>query len=107
MKLYFSILTAVLPLMGSAQAMQDVGNETPVPYFRFDLPVESLGVAAQYLPPNPVIVEAGAYDGKETCVMAAYWPQGYIHAFEPVKELFEKVVSRTHKLPNASVYNLA
>jgi FkbM family methyltransferase len=108
MKLYLYILTAILaPLVGNARVMQNSGKRAPVPYSQFGLPAESLSIAAQYLPSNPVIVEAGAYDGKETCVLASYWPRGYIHSFEPVQELFKKVVSNTKHVSNISVYNLA
>jgi hypothetical protein len=39
---------------------------------------------ARYLPPNPVIVEAGAHDGTNTIEMAEFWPGATLHAFEPL-----------------------
>jgi FkbM family methyltransferase len=37
---------------------------------------------------DPVIVEAGAYNGRDTKKLARYWPKGVVHAFEPVPEIF-------------------
>ena len=39
---------------------------------------------ARYLPPNPVIVEAGAHDGTNTVEMAEFWTGATVHAFEPL-----------------------
>src|ERR1700733_5696671 len=49
-----------------------------------------LSMAAQYLPSNPIIVEAGAFDGKDTQLMAQFFPQGAIHTFEPDPDNFAK-----------------
>jgi FkbM family methyltransferase len=86
--------------------MQETG-EKPKLYYRFDLPPECLKIAARYLPSNPVIVDAGAYHGEETCTMAKLWKSGHVHAFEPVKQLFNVVVRTTQNTPNISIYNLA
>ena len=43
---------------------------------------------AQYLPENPLIIEAGAHIGRDTIKMHNAWPTSTIHAFEPVPELF-------------------
>ena len=45
----------------------------------------------QFLPKNPVIVEAGAHIGRDTLKMHAIWPQATIHAFEPVPPLFKQL----------------
>lgn len=58
----------------------------------------------QFLPKNPVIVEAGAHKGKDTVEMARTWPEGMVHAFEPVPRLFEKLESRTKNYPNVRYY---
>lgn len=39
---------------------------------------------ARHVPPEPVIVEAGAHDGTNTVEMARFWPTATIHAFEPI-----------------------
>lgn len=44
---------------------------------------------AQFLPSNPVIIEAGAHIGRDTRKMIRLWPDAIIHAFEPVPSLFQ------------------
>ncbi len=61
----------------------------------------------QFLPDNPVIVEAGAFDGNDTRKMALQWPNGIIHAFEPVPEIYERLLKNTSMLPNVHHYPLA
>jgi len=56
---------------------------------------ETLNILKQFLPSNPVIVEAGAFHGNDTHRMAALWPQGTIHAFEPVPEIYEQLIHTT------------
>jgi FkbM family methyltransferase len=43
-------------------------------------------VIARYIPSDPVILEAGSADGKNTAEMAGFWPKAIIHAFEPVPD---------------------
>lgn len=62
---------------------------------------------AQFLPENPIIVEAGAHKGRDTLEMAHFWPQGHVYAFEPVPVLFKQLQEKTHNSPNISCYNLA
>ena len=38
----------------------------------------------QFIPDNPVILEAGARFGEDTIKMSEQWPQGLIYAFEPL-----------------------
>jgi len=45
--------------------------------------------------PNPLIVEAGAFDGKDTLKMTAQWPEATIHVFEPVPEIYNRLVDNT------------
>lgn len=56
-------------------------------------PISSISkqVIQKYLPENPIILEAGAYDGGDTRQMAALWPKSTIYAFEPIPELFNKM----------------
>lgn len=68
---------------------------------------EALAHIAPLLPQNPIIVEAGAFHGHDTLRMAARWPQGTIHAFEPVPELYTKLVAATVQHPNIKCYNFA
>ena len=55
---------------------------------RDTIPYETI---ARYLPSEPVIVEAGAYDGTNTVEMARFWPAATIHAFEPIPSAAEVV----------------
>ncbi len=61
----------------------------------------------EHLNENPIIVEAGSFDGKETIKMADMWPQGTICAFEPVPAIFENLKHNTAHLPNVQCYSLA
>ncbi|MBA2307008.1 FkbM family methyltransferase [Candidatus Dependentiae bacterium] len=60
-----------------------------------------------FLPPNPVIVEAGAHKGRDTIKMAKTWPQGTIHSFEPVPELFVQLSQATALYPHITCYPYA
>lgn len=60
-----------------------------------------------YVSDVPIIVEAGAFDGRDTQKIAATWPHGMVHAFEPVPELFERLCFNTAHLPNVRCYQLA
>jgi FkbM family methyltransferase len=66
-----------------------------------------LEIIQKYLPTNPIIVEAGAFDGRETQKMSALWPNGIIHAFEPVPAIFEKLTINTSHLKNVYRYPIA
>lgn len=61
----------------------------------------------EYLPENPVIIEAGSFKGKDTCALAQQWPAGQVHAFEPVQELFELVQSAAAEYTNIICYQIA
>jgi FkbM family methyltransferase len=54
----------------------------------------------EYLPDNPVIVEAGAHLGVDTVELARQWPSGIVHAFEPVPALFKELELRTRRFAN-------
>lgn len=51
-----------------------------------------------FLPPNPVILEAGAHSGSNTVEMAEFWPHASIYAFEPVPGAFHELQERVCKL---------
>lgn len=59
------------------------------------------------LPDNPIILEAGAFDGKDTQRLSNTWPLGTIHSFEPVPEIFELLQQSTKELSNVACYPLA
>jgi len=64
----------------------------------------------QFLPYNPVIIEAGAYTGNETINAAKIWPQSQtIIAFEPNPCAFAQLQKKIDKenLTQIKAYNLA
>lgn len=72
-----------------------------------DLIEISLDEIAPYLPPDLVILEAGACDGTDTGRMARYWPHAVIHSFEPVPALYAEAARCTTGLPGVRLYPLA
>jgi len=62
---------------------------------------------SKFLNVSPIIVEAGAYIGTDTCEMAKLWPKSMIYAFEPVPELFEQLKKNTAEFPNIICYEMA
>ncbi len=61
---------------------------------------------ARYLPPNPVILEAGAHVGTDTLQMCSMWPDARIHAFEPVSDIFAQLEKNTKHLSMVNRYKL-
>ena len=62
---------------------------------------------ARYLPRNPVVLEAGAHNGQDTVQLAAQWPEGIVHAFEPVPQLFAALQQKVALFPNVCCHELA
>jgi FkbM family methyltransferase len=62
---------------------------------------------AKFLPENPVILEAGAYDGDYSLQMSELWPNGIIYAFEPVPLLFLKTKAKTFNRKNVRCFQFA
>jgi len=60
-----------------------------------------------YLPNNPIIVEAGAFDGNDTKKFVSHWPACTIHAFEPVPAIFQRLERNTLHLPQVKRYPIA
>ncbi len=77
------------------------------PFYRFELPESSLAIIQKFLPEDPVIIDAGAFDGKESVVMSKLWPNGTIHSFEPVPYLYKILLRNTKSAPNIYAYNFA
>jgi len=59
------------------------------------------------LPHDPIILEAGTHTGYHTQKIASTWPQGHIHAFEPVPEIYHELQKRIANFNNITTYNLA
>lgn len=67
----------------------------------------SLDFIAEFLPVDPIIIEAGANIGRDSIKIAKKWPLGKIYSFEPVSELYEKLVSATLGFENIKTYKIA
>ncbi len=68
---------------------------------------KAIEIIKPFLSDNPIIIEVGAFDGNDTRKMALAWPKGAIHAFEPVSEIYERLLKNTNMLPNVHQYQLA
>lgn len=90
MKKIFYLISSVLVTL-SAQAVV-------VEHFKH--PNDALKIAARYLPENPVILEAGAYDGVDTLFMARSFPHAMIYSFEPIPYLYMQLHQKAKIIPN-------
>lgn len=79
----------------------------PPRYFSYLHAPSALEFVVRFLPSNPVIIDAGAYDGRESRLMASMWPEGHVYAFEPVSQLYEKVRKQLDGVKNATAFPLA
>jgi len=70
-------------------------------------PHKTIEALQSFLPNNPVIVEAGAFDGNDTNKMALQWPNGIIHAFEPVPEIYQRLLNNTTQFSNICYHPFA
>ena len=69
--------------------------------------IRNLRVLAQFLPSNPVIIEGGAYKGRDTIKLAQRFPLAQIYAFEPLRTAFPELVQAMQPYPNVSLFNKA
>jgi len=63
-------------------------------------------LAMRYLPPNPVIVDCGAYDGGDSIVLSRL-TGGSVHAFEADPRLFRILTHNTRRYKNVLCHNIA
>lgn len=70
-------------------------------------PSEEKRLIAQYLPNNPVVVEAGAHIGFDSAEMARYWKDGQLYCFEPVPHIYDQLVYNTQYYKNIKTYPVA
>jgi len=68
---------------------------------------KALEVIKPFLPDNPIVIEAGAFDGNDTRKMSLLWPKGTIHVFEPVPEIYERLRNNTNMLSNIVYHSIA
>lgn len=69
--------------------------------------VVSKSVMRKYLPKAPTILEAGAHVGVDTLAMSKVWPQGRVYAFEPVPEIYHKLVANLQQRKNVTCHPFA
>lgn len=55
---------------------------------------------AYFIPYNPIIVEAGGYEGKNTKQTASAYPDGRVIVFEPNPRAFEQLLNKCADLSN-------
>lgn len=67
----------------------------------------SLHFIQQFLPENPIIVEAGAHVGNDTVIMSKVWKKGTIYAFEPSPEVYKKLKKACKKRKNVKTFEIA
>lgn len=70
-----------------------------VRYLRGKQPSEfDLAEVAKYVKSaSPTVVEAGAFDGRDTVAFSNLWPKGHVYAFEPLPTLANKLRCATLK----------
>jgi 2-O-methyltransferase len=68
---------------------------------------EVMNFISQYLPSDPIILEAGAFDGTDTELLAHIWPKSQIHSFEPHPILYPILCNKVHHYKNLHTYNFA
>lgn len=60
-----------------------------------------------FLPDDPVIIEAGGYDGTDSVKIAKAWPKGQLFSFEPVPQLFSRIRKKIRSFPNITCFQKA
>lgn len=77
------------------------------PYTKFIVPEDGLGIIASYLPQNPNILEAGAYDGAHSELLSRLWPKGNVYTFEPSPDMYQVLLKRIKSKRNIYPYPFA
>ncbi|MDN3506143.1 MAG: FkbM family methyltransferase [Simkaniaceae bacterium] len=62
---------------------------------------------SQFLPQNPIVIEAGAHDGEDTYLMSLLWPEGQIYAFEPDPRTYPELMSNLNDCKNVHTFPIA
>lgn len=63
--------------------------------------------ARYFLPYNPLIVEVGGYEGKQTMNLAQVYPRGRVIVFEPNPKAFQQLLSNVEGLARVTPVNCA
>ena len=61
----------------------------------------------QFLPANPVVIDAGAHVGGDSIEMCRLYPGSRVHAFEPVPAIFKILKHNTRKFKRISCHTVA
>jgi FkbM family methyltransferase len=91
-----------LVILGSTQVQQ--AAEAFLPSMN---PSHVIKLLKPRLPKNPIILEAGAYDGSDSILLSKTWPESTIHSFEPVPDLFLQLERNARRVDNIICYQLA
>lgn len=67
----------------------------------------SKSILKKYLPYNAVIIDCGAHIGADSVELAKIFPEGTIHSFEPIPEVFKQLKYNSRKFPNIKCYQIA
>ncbi|MBI2775487.1 FkbM family methyltransferase [Candidatus Dependentiae bacterium] len=94
--LFFKLCAALIPWLPAKGTV-----------FNFSDPKETLPYVLQFMPTEPIIVEAGSFDGNDSVFLATRVPNAKVHSFEPVPELYKKVKIATQNFKNIFTYELA
>lgn len=98
----FRIIT-ILILLCIANFLQ-AANITILPYNDSQA---ALNFIKPLLPENPVILEAGAFDGTDSVRMSKFWPKATLHSFEPVPGINKLLQAKTKAFKNINCYQYA
>jgi FkbM family methyltransferase len=64
-------------------------------------------VLKNFLPQNPVIIDCGAHDGADSIEFAKLLKNASIYSFEPVDELYKRLLNNTALYENIKSYKIA
>ncbi len=64
-------------------------------------------ISTNYLPPNPIVIDAGANNGLDSFKMSQLWPQGTIYSFEPNPKIYNILIQNTKLIKNIKCFNMA
>jgi 2-O-methyltransferase len=70
-------------------------------------PFGQLADLRESLGESPIVLEAGAHNGLDTVCLGRLFIDGTVHAFEPVPDLYARLIRRTKGLANVRTYNCA
>jgi FkbM family methyltransferase len=81
-------------------------------YLRFKIYIESKkGISkkmiSRYICNSPTIIEIGAHVGSDTVEMSVMWPSAKIYAFEPIKDIYNRLNHKTKNFKNVEIIQAA